>query len=119
MVLNILCASKTEISFVLSMAPSSGELWGHHLMPQLVLVDCLLPNGVIVPLRCPRDSPLEMIKGELWREAQNYPLFHVLQDAASYIFVSITQVIKFRLSMSSKDYKLLKVKEKVLVYHSL
>ena len=94
MVLNILCTSKTEISFVLSMAPSSGELWGHHLMPQLVLVDCLLPNGVIVPLRCPRDSPLEMIKGELWREAQNYPLFHVLQDAASYIFVSITQVIK-------------------------
>ena len=75
-----------------SMAPSSGELWGHHLMPQLVVVDCLLPNGVIVPLRCPRDSPLEMIKGELWREAQNYPLFHVLQDAASYIFVSITQV---------------------------
>ena len=74
------------------MAPSSGELWGHHLMPQLVVVDCLLPNGVIVPLRCPRDSPLEMIKGELWREAQNYPLFHVLQDAASYIFVSITQV---------------------------
>jgi len=73
------------------MAPSSGELWGHHLMPQLVVVDCLLPNGVIVPLRCPRDSPLEMIKVELWREAQNYPLFHVLQDAASYIFVSITQ----------------------------
>ena len=60
-------------------------------MPQLVVVDCLLPNGVIVPLRCPRDSPLEMIKVELWREAQNYPLFHVLQDAASYIFVSITQ----------------------------
>ena len=36
------------------MAPSSGELWGHHLMPQLVWVDCLLPNGVIVPLRCYR-----------------------------------------------------------------
>ena len=42
------------------MPPSSGELWGHHLMPQLVIVDCLLPNGVIVPLRCPRDSPLEV-----------------------------------------------------------
>ena len=49
-------------------------------------------NINIYYLRCPRDSPLEMIKGELWREAQNYPLFHVLQDAASYIFVSITQV---------------------------
>ena len=38
------------------MAPSSGELWGHHLMPQLVWVDCLLPNGVIVPLRCYRSD---------------------------------------------------------------
>jgi len=73
------------------MPPSSGELWGHHLMPQLVIVDCLLPNGVIVPLRCPRDSPLEMIKADLWREAQNYPLFHALQEPTCYIFVSITQ----------------------------
>lgn len=73
------------------MPPSSGELWGHHLMPVSVVVDCLLPNGVIVPLRCPRDSPLEWIKVELWREAQKYPLFHSLQEPSSYIFVSITQ----------------------------
>ena len=54
-----------------------------------------------------RESPLETLKSALWREAQNYPLFHLLQvrkqenisdltvsfqDAASYIFVSITQV---------------------------
>jgi len=56
-----------------------------------VLVDCLLPNGVLVPLRCPGNSPLEVVKGELWKESQNYPLFHVLKDAASYIFVSTTQ----------------------------
>lgn len=73
------------------MAPSSGELWGHHLMPAMVMVDCLLPNGVIVPLRCYRDSPLDNIKSELWREAQNFPLFHALQEPNSYIFVSITQ----------------------------
>lgn len=60
-------------------------------MPQMVVVDCLLPNGVIVPLRCPRESPLETLKTALWREAVNYPLHHLLQDAASYIFVSITQ----------------------------
>ena len=73
------------------MPPSSGELWGHHLMPQTVIVDCLLPNGVIVPLRSIREAPLESIKRELWREAQNYPLFHLLSDPSSYIFVSITQ----------------------------
>ena len=46
--------SRPTISPCIRMAPSSGELWGHHLMPQLVWVDCLLPNGVIVPLRCYR-----------------------------------------------------------------
>ena len=73
------------------MAPSSGELWGHHLMPQMIEVDCLLPNGVIVPIRSYRESPLENIKSELWREAASYPLFHALQDPTSYIFVSVTQ----------------------------
>ena len=60
-------------------------------MPQLVRVDCLLPNGVIVELRCYREFPLDRIKEELWKKAQEYPLFHLLQDASSYIFVSITQ----------------------------
>jgi len=73
------------------MAPSSGELFGHHLMPTSIQVDCLLPNGVIIQLTCYRDSPLEKIKSELWREAQNFPLFHLLKDASAYIFVSITQ----------------------------
>ena len=42
-------------------------------------------------LRCYREFPLDRIKEELWKEAQKYPLFHLLQDATSYIFVSITQ----------------------------
>jgi phosphatidylinositol-4,5-bisphosphate 3-kinase len=74
------------------MPPSSGELWGHHLMPATINVDCLLPNGVIIPLKCYRDSTLCTIKAELWREATNFPLFHLLnKDASNYIFVSITQ----------------------------
>ena len=54
-------------------------------------MDCLLPNGVIVPLRCYRESPLDRIKEDLWREARNFPLFELLREASSYIFVSITQ----------------------------
>eukprot|EP00093_Oithona_nana_P011343 11343.XXX_552124_548884_1 [CDS] Oithona nana genome sequencing. len=73
------------------MAPSSGELFGHHLMPTSIQVDCLLPNGVIIQLKCYRDSSLDKIKAELWREASNYPLSHLLKDASCYIFVSITQ----------------------------
>ena len=48
-------------------------------MPTSIQVDCLLPNGVIIQLTCYRDSPLEKIKSELWREAQNFPLFHLLK----------------------------------------
>ena len=73
------------------MAPSSGELWGHHLMPNLISLDCLLPNGVIVPIDSYRESQLEHIKADLWRTARDYPLFHILQDVNSYIFVSVTQ----------------------------
>ncbi len=61
-------------------------------MPQTVTVDCLLPNGVIVPLRCPRESPLDRLKADLWREAHKYPLFHLLQERKAYVFVSVTQV---------------------------
>ncbi|XP_059152563.1 phosphatidylinositol 4,5-bisphosphate 3-kinase catalytic subunit alpha isoform-like [Physella acuta] len=73
------------------MPPSSGELWEHHLMPQQVNVDCLLPTGVIVPLLCARDSTLELIKKDLWLEAKKYPLFHKLMEPESYIFLAITQ----------------------------
>ena len=73
------------------MAPSSGELWGHHFMPTKINVDCLMPNGVIVTLKCIRESRLETIKEDLWKEARNYPLYQVLaKDPNMYIFVSVT-----------------------------
>lgn len=95
------------------MPPSSGELWGHHVMPPMIVVDCLLPNGVLIPLSCMRDAPLNTIKsklvfmvfglifllllscilfatGDLWRAAKKYPLASLLGDASSYIFISIT-----------------------------
>ncbi|GAB6018709.1 Phosphatidylinositol 4,5-bisphosphate 3-kinase catalytic subunit alpha isoform [Chamberlinius hualienensis] len=73
------------------MPPSSGELWGHHLMPATVVVDCLLPTGVVIPLNCLRDSTLETIKDHLWHEAKKYPLYGLLAETSCYIFVGITQ----------------------------
>ena len=32
-----------------------------------------------------------MLQADLWRESRKYPLFGLLSDAISYIFVSITQ----------------------------
>lgn len=71
--------------------PSSGELWGIHLMPPRILVDCLLPNGMILTLECLREATLITIKHELFKEARKFPLHHLLQEEASYIFVSVTQ----------------------------
>lgn len=60
-------------------------------MPTYVDIDCLLPNGILIVLRCKRESTLENIKQELWHEAKRYPMFNILGDASAYIFVSITQ----------------------------
>jgi phosphatidylinositol-4,5-bisphosphate 3-kinase len=75
----------------IKMPPSSGELWGHHLMPLTIKVDCLLPTGLIVPVDSNRDDTLERIKVELWSKAKAYPMYEKLLGPASYIFMSITQ----------------------------
>uniref|UniRef100_A0A8C8CCP4 Phosphatidylinositol 4,5-bisphosphate 3-kinase catalytic subunit alpha isoform n=1 Tax=Oncorhynchus tshawytscha TaxID=74940 RepID=A0A8C8CCP4_ONCTS len=54
--------------------PSSGELWGMHLMPPSIMVDCLLPNGMILTLECTREATLISVKHELFKEARKYPL---------------------------------------------
>ncbi|KAG2468424.1 PK3CA kinase, partial [Polypterus senegalus] len=71
--------------------PSSGELWGLHLMPPRILVDCCLPNSILVTLECLREATLLSIKRDLFSEARKYPLFHLLQEESSYIFVGVTQ----------------------------
>ncbi|KAI7793942.1 hypothetical protein IRJ41_011090 [Triplophysa rosa] len=71
--------------------PSSGELWGLHLMPPRILVDCCLPNGILVSLECLREAPLISIKQQLFTEARKYPLYHLLQEESCYIFVGVTQ----------------------------
>ncbi|XP_071187572.1 phosphatidylinositol 4,5-bisphosphate 3-kinase catalytic subunit alpha isoform-like, partial [Salvelinus alpinus] len=71
--------------------PSSGELWGLHLMPPRILVDCCLPNGMLVSLECLREAPLTNIKQQLFTEARKYPLYHLLQEESCYIFVGVTQ----------------------------
>ena len=73
------------------MPPSSGELWGHHLMPLQIPFDCLMPTGILIQLRCNRDATMERVKSDLWNEAKRHPLFHKLSDPSSYIFVGITQ----------------------------
>lgn len=60
-------------------------------MPPSILVECLLPNGMILTLECLREATLITVKHELFKEARKYPLYHLLQEESSYIFVSVTQ----------------------------
>ena len=60
------------------MAPSSGELYGHPMMPSRFEVDCLLPNGIIITLdNVIRHATLKTIKDDLWAAARDYPLYQV------------------------------------------
>ncbi|XP_065186967.1 phosphatidylinositol 4,5-bisphosphate 3-kinase catalytic subunit beta isoform-like [Sycon ciliatum] len=58
-------------------------------LSQPIDVDCLLPTGVLVPLRCRPDGTLQKIKSRLWHEAQKYPLFNQLKPESCYVFVGV------------------------------
>lgn len=60
-------------------------------MPSTVLVDCLMPTGIIIQIEVSRDETLQRIKQELWVKARLFPLYEHLHEPASYIFVSVTQ----------------------------
>lgn len=86
---------------------SSGELWGHHLMPQKIDVDILLPTGVVVPLRCTRDQTLFQIKGTRCyilnlRDQERMFIFAIFYNFCSSIVERRTKVSIF--SFNSSGY---------------
>ena len=54
---------------------SSPELSRDHN----ILVDFLMPTGVLIPLVCGATQKLEKIKNALWQMAREYPLFGFLR----------------------------------------
>nr|XP_006815238.1 PREDICTED: LOW QUALITY PROTEIN: phosphatidylinositol 4,5-bisphosphate 3-kinase catalytic subunit beta isoform-like [Saccoglossus kowalevskii] len=67
------------------------DIWTQESLQSRVMVDCLLPTGVLVQLECEKDATLDQIKKDLWREAKTYPLFSRLADMRSYVFMCINQ----------------------------
>ncbi len=55
--------------------------------PAVMSVDFLLPTGVIIPMLCRPRATLGQIKDDLYREANNYPLFSLLKDQGFYNFM--------------------------------
>jgi phosphatidylinositol-4,5-bisphosphate 3-kinase len=71
--------------------PTADELWGTHLMPPSLIVDVLMPNGLLIEVLCNRDSTLESIKNDLWVEAKKNIFYRLLNESNSYIFIAVTQ----------------------------
>lgn len=53
--------------------------------PDIVDVTCLMPNGIIIPLKSSQNSTIEEIKEELWESAPRYPLYGSLHDKSEYV----------------------------------
>ena len=83
-------------------------------------IDCLLPSGILIPLRCNPKLSLETIKSQVFDEARKYPLFNLLQDKSCYVFVGVNEdAEREELVDESKSYEdvrlfqdLLKIAEK-------
>ncbi|EDO42011.1 predicted protein [Nematostella vectensis] len=72
------------------MAPVSRlDMWASLSACTPVDVDCLLPTGVLIPIEVRIEATLGEIKNKLWREAASYPLFNLLKEMSSYVFVCV------------------------------
>ncbi|XP_068136641.1 phosphatidylinositol 4,5-bisphosphate 3-kinase catalytic subunit beta isoform isoform X2 [Hyperolius riggenbachi] len=68
------------------------DIWAADLhLPPNVSVDILLPTGIYVQMEVPRDASISQIKQLAWKEAQSYPLFHLLLEIGSYMFQCVNQ----------------------------
>ncbi|XP_060527773.1 phosphatidylinositol 4,5-bisphosphate 3-kinase catalytic subunit delta isoform [Cylas formicarius] len=58
----------------------------------LIELTCLLPNGIVVPLKANYNATLAEIKEDLWEEASRMPLYGKLHDISDYIFKIINSM---------------------------
>ncbi|PIK40149.1 phosphatidylinositol 4,5-bisphosphate 3-kinase catalytic subunit beta isoform [Apostichopus japonicus] len=67
------------------------DFWHQQGLVKTVELLCLLPNGIIVPLRCERESTLSAIKRELWDVASRFPVYNQLLDLNFYNFQCVQE----------------------------
>ena len=63
-------------------------------MPSNFTVDIMLPNGIFMSVETTRECGLLDLKSKVWLLAQEQPLFDLLLDQNSYIFVGVTKDAK-------------------------
>ncbi|XP_071110471.1 phosphatidylinositol 4,5-bisphosphate 3-kinase catalytic subunit beta isoform-like isoform X1 [Haliotis cracherodii] len=60
-----------------------------NLTDDSLSIDYLLPNGILIPIKTSFYKPFEIIKQELWTEAEKFPLFKLLKRSDNYCFVCV------------------------------
>ncbi|KAI3415984.1 hypothetical protein GPALN_005542 [Globodera pallida] len=54
-----------------------------------VFLDIYLPNGVLLPIQCPAQRTLALLKQDVFIQARKYPLASRLNDISNYVFSTI------------------------------
>lgn len=53
--------------------------------PDIIDLTCMMPNGIIIPLKSSQSATIEEIKEELWESAPRFPLYGSLHDKSQYV----------------------------------
>ncbi|XP_076360353.1 phosphatidylinositol 4,5-bisphosphate 3-kinase catalytic subunit beta isoform-like isoform X1 [Tachypleus tridentatus] len=67
------------------------DVWEGRTTSDKISLDVLMPNGLLIPLQVDWDATLFEIKEDAWEEAQKLPLYGLLHDMQTYIFLCINQ----------------------------
>lgn len=67
------------------------DFWIRGQIDPIVLT-CLMPNGILIPLEASKNATLLEIKEDLWEEASKYPLHGMLHDMSVYVFACINNM---------------------------
>ncbi len=74
-------------------SPSAYDYWIKNPPSSAkIQVDCLMPNGVFIPVIVHSDSVLSEVKEDLWEEARKYPLQGLLKEQSLYNFLCINSM---------------------------
>ncbi|KAL3117853.1 hypothetical protein niasHT_006285 [Heterodera trifolii] len=61
----------------------------HSTVIRPMFLDIYLPNGVLLPIQCPAQRTLALLKQDVFIQARKYPLASQLTDISNYIFSTI------------------------------
>lgn len=76
---------------VLHFDSGSFDFWSKPALYKVVLT-CMMPNSIIIPLSVSNDAVISDIKDELWEEARKFPLQGLLKEQSSYNFVCVNSM---------------------------